>query len=78
MRCLLDPAWLDLVTAAQTRSGLLSLVLRTQEGGSRSGRARLKAKRSKSMRRTPMHAIAAVHQLLRRAGVFISAEKAGL
>jgi sulfate adenylyltransferase subunit 1 len=73
---LLDASQLDLVTAVQSRSGLLSLVTRA-EGGSVLA-ARIDDSAIEIEAQDTMHAIAAVHQLLRRAGVFISTEKAGL
>ncbi len=73
---LLDASQLDLVTAVQSRSGLLSLVTRA-EGGSVLA-AQIDDSAIEIEAQDTMHAIAAVHQLLRRAGVFISTEKAGL
>jgi len=73
---LLNTSQLDLLTAAQTRSGLLSLITRTEGGFTLAARVDDSAIEIEAQ--DTMHAIAAVHQLLRRAGVFISTEKAGL
>jgi sulfate adenylyltransferase large subunit len=73
---LLHPSLLEIVTRIETRSGLLALVATTNESGRLTARAEdeeLIVEAGDSM-----HAVAAVHQLLQRAGIFISTEKAGL
>ncbi len=67
---------LDAVTDLQTQSGLLTLVARASDDGTLTASAggfeiTLDAENR-------MHAVAAVHHLLRRAGIFISSEGADL
>jgi sulfate adenylyltransferase large subunit len=67
---------LDAVTDLQTQSGLLTLVARTGDDGALTASAggfdiTLDAENR-------MHAVAAVHQLLQRAGIFIASEGADL
>jgi sulfate adenylyltransferase large subunit len=73
---LAQPELLPLLIEAQTRSGLLTLVTRIDED------APLKATaEGESVEIEPgdfMRAVAAVHQILHRAGIFIAAEKANL
>ncbi len=73
---LLDPKLLESVVEMQTQSGLLALVVRSNEDGELTARAEgseitLDASEA-------MHAVTSVHQLLHRAGIFISTEKADL
>jgi sulfate adenylyltransferase subunit 1 len=63
---------LDVITDLQTRSGLLTIVVRSGDEGALTASAggfeiTLDAENR-------MHAVAAVHQLLQRAGIFISSE----
>jgi hypothetical protein len=67
---------LDVVTDLQTQSGLLTLVARCNQDGAlmaRGGGFEITLDASNRM-----HAVAAVHQLLRDAGIFISSEGADL
>lgn len=73
---LLDPGRLSFVTAAQTSSGLLSLVVRASHTATLTAQVEDSTIEVEADNAT--HAIAAVHDLLRRTGVFISSEKAGL
>ncbi|HVZ82122.1 MAG TPA: sulfate adenylyltransferase subunit CysN [Terracidiphilus sp.] len=70
------PEMLAQIAAVQTRSGLLTLVTRVAEDAPLTATAE-----DTSVEVQPgnfMHAVGAVHQLLQRAGIFISAEKANL
>ncbi|HEV2326797.1 MAG TPA: hypothetical protein VGS10_22860, partial [Terracidiphilus sp.] len=73
---LLHPPLLGKVTEIETRSGLLSLVVRASEDGNLV--ARLEGEELKLDTHEPMQAVAAVHQLLYSTGIFIPSEKAGL
>ncbi len=73
---LLHPALLDLVTGVEARNGLLSLVVRANDDGALMAHAEgLEITLDAS---DTMHAVAAVHELLRSAGIFISPEMADL
>ncbi len=73
---ILDPAWLESVTAVQTASGILSLVAHTEDGSTLT--ARIGDSSIEVEAENVMHAISSVHEFLRRTSVFISTEKAGL
>jgi sulfate adenylyltransferase large subunit len=73
---LLHPGLLEIVTGVQTRSGLLSLVVRSGEGATLTARA--EGRQIDLDTADSMHAVSAVNQLLHSAGIFISSEKAGL
>ena len=71
-----NPQLLDVLTDAQVQSGLIALVLRVREEAALTASAggfdiALDAENR-------MHAVTEVHQLLRRAGIFISSERADL
>ncbi len=67
---------LDIVTDLQTQSGLLTLVARTGDEGALTASAGGFEVTLDAGNR--MHAVAAVHELLQRAGIFISSEGADL
>jgi hypothetical protein len=73
---LLDWALLRAVIRIQTGAGLLVLMVRTNPTETLT--ARVDNEQIELDAAEPMHAVAAVHQLLHRAGIFISSEKAGL
>jgi sulfate adenylyltransferase subunit 1 len=73
---LLHPNLLDSIVSLQTRAGLLSLVTRAAE--SETLVARTEGAEVSVEAAEPKHAIAAIHQMLHNAGVFISAERADL
>jgi sulfate adenylyltransferase large subunit len=73
---LLDWALLRAVIRIQTGAGLLVLMVRTKPTETLT--ARVDNEQIELDAAEPMHAVAAVHQLLHRAGIFISSEKAGL
>ena len=73
---LLDPSLLDSVTHMQTQSGLLALVVRSNEDGEL--RARAEGSEITLGASEATRAVTSVHQLLHRAGIFISIEKADL
>ena len=73
---LLHPELLEWVARVQTESGLLALVVRANQSATLT--ARVEGLELSLDAENPMHAVAAVHELLRRAGIFISTEKAGL
>ncbi len=73
---LLHPALLDLVTNVETRNGLLALVVRANDDGALM--AQVEAQEIMLDASDKMHAVAAVHELLRSAGIFISPEMADL
>ncbi|MGH6677615.1 MAG: elongation factor 1-alpha C-terminal domain-related protein, partial [Bradyrhizobium sp.] len=73
---LLHPQLLEIVTEVETRSGLLSLVVRSSEDGKLLARA--EGEELKLDAQEPMQAVTAVHQLLYSTGIFISSEKAEL
>jgi len=73
---LFHPGLLDLVARVPTQSGLLALVVRANQSATLTARAE-DAEISLDAE-NPMRVVAAVYELLRRAGIFISTEKAGL
>jgi sulfate adenylyltransferase large subunit len=73
---LLHPNLLEIVTGLQVQSGLLALVVNTNEGGTLIARAEDQQLALDAY--DPIHAVSAVHQLLHSAGIFIPSEKAGL
>jgi sulfate adenylyltransferase subunit 1 len=73
---LLDWALLRAVIRIQTVAGLLVLMVRTNPTETLT--ARVDNEQIELDAAEPMHAVAAVHQLLHRAGIFVSSEKAGL
>ena len=73
---LLHPALLDLVTSVETRNGLLALVVRANDDGALM--AQVEGQEIMLDASDTMHAVAAVHELLRSAGIFISPEMADL
>jgi sulfate adenylyltransferase subunit 1 len=73
---LLDWALLRAVIRIQTGAGLLVLMVRTKPTETLT--ARVDNEQIELDAAEPMQAVAAVHQLLHRAGIFISSEKAGL
>lgn len=73
---ILDPAWLEFATAAQTACGILSLVTHAENSATLIARVGESAHEVDA--ENVMHAIASVHQLLTRTSVFIPTEKAGL
>jgi sulfate adenylyltransferase subunit 1 len=70
------PELLENVTRIQTRSGLLTLVVHASGGYGLT--ARIHGEQISVDAEESMHAIAAVHQLLHRVGIFVSTERAGL
>jgi hypothetical protein len=66
---------LSVVTDGQTRAGLISLVVLNNEERSL---ARAEGREAKLDAANPTHSVAAVHQLLRDAGIFLSPEGADL
>ncbi len=73
---LLHPGLLGIVTRVQLQSGLLALVVKTNEGGALI--ARTEGQEIALDANDPIRAVSAVHQLLHRAGIFIPSERAGL
>ncbi|MGA7342474.1 MAG: sulfate adenylyltransferase subunit CysN [Terracidiphilus sp.] len=73
---LFDPSLLKAVTGMLIRSGLLALVVRAGENATLTARA--EGEQMELDADDSMHAVAAVHQLLHRAGIFVSSERAGL
>ncbi len=73
---LLHPSLLEMVTRLGVQSGLLALVVNANEGDTLI--ARVDGQEASLEASDPMHVVSAVHRLLRDAGVFIPAEKAGL
>jgi sulfate adenylyltransferase subunit 1 len=73
---LLDPRLLEIVTGIETRSGLLSLVVRPSEDGMLL--ARVDGQELKLDANEPTQVVTAVHELLSSAGIFIHSEKVGL
>jgi len=71
-----NPQLLDVVTDVQAQSGLIALVVRAKEDAALSASAGGFEITLDADNR--MHAVAEVHQLLRRAGIFISSEGANL
>jgi sulfate adenylyltransferase large subunit len=70
------PNLMEVVTGIQTRSGLLTLVAHASENSKLT--ARVDGEQITLGATEPMHTVSAIHQLLQRAGIFISSEKAGL
>jgi sulfate adenylyltransferase large subunit len=70
------PNLLELVTGLQTRAGLLTVVVHANESSNLI--ARIEGEQINVNAAESMHAVSSVHQLLRRVGIFISSEKAGL
>jgi sulfate adenylyltransferase subunit 1 len=70
------PNLLEVVTGIQTRSGLLTLVAHANESPKLA--VRLEGEQMVLDREESMHAVAAVHQLLHRKGIFISTERADI
>jgi sulfate adenylyltransferase large subunit len=70
------PNLLEVVTGIQTRAGLLTVVAHANENSKL--HARVEGEQITLDAAEPMHAVSTIHQLLQRAGVFISAERAGL
>jgi sulfate adenylyltransferase subunit 1 len=70
------PELLESVARLETRSGLLTLLVHAKESDRLVARAG--GEQISMDAEEVMHAIAAVHQLLHRAGIFVSAERAGL
>jgi sulfate adenylyltransferase large subunit len=73
---LLEPELLKKVTELPTKSGLLALLVRENDGSALTVRAEGAEITLDANDR--MHAVMAVHQLLHRVGIFISTEKADL
>ncbi|HUV95981.1 MAG TPA: sulfate adenylyltransferase subunit CysN [Acidobacteriaceae bacterium] len=73
---LLHPSLLEIVTGMQTRSGLLTLAVRASQSEALS--IRCEGRELALDTDDSGKAVAAVHQLLYSAGIFISSEKAGL
>jgi hypothetical protein len=71
-----NPSLLEIVTGIQTRSGLLTLVAHATESSKLI--ARIEGDQVSINADETMHAVSVVHQLLHRAGIFVSTEKAGL
>jgi sulfate adenylyltransferase large subunit len=67
---------LEMVTRIQTRAGLLTLVIHATETDRLI--ARIEGEQITVNADESMHAVTAVHQLLHRAGIFVSSEQAGL
>ena len=70
------PNLLEVVIGIQTRSGLLTLVTHANENSKLT--ARVEGEQIVLGATEPMHVVSSIHQLLQRAGIFISAERAGL
>ena len=73
---LIEPNLLAAVAEIQSQSGLLSLVVRANEEAALTARA--EGSEISLDAGNPMHAVAAVHELLRSKGIFISVEMADL
>jgi sulfate adenylyltransferase subunit 1 len=73
---LLHPQLLGLVSAQQSRAGLLALVTNPQEGAPLA--VRVEGRETDIDSTEPIRAVAEVHQFLRSTGIFISTEKANL
>ena len=72
----LHPVLLDLVTDLAAQNGLLALVVRVNEDGALTAQA--EGREITLDADDTMHAVAAVHEFLRSAGIFISTEMADL
>jgi acetolactate synthase regulatory subunit len=73
---LANPALLQAVTGVVARSGLLALVMRVNKSATLTARAEDEQITVDADESTLV--VASVHQLLDRAGIFVSSEKAGL
>jgi len=73
---LLHPSLLETLTSVQTQSGILTLLIR--ESDSDELIARVENESISVDASEPMRALSEVHQLLHRAGIFVSAERANL
>jgi hypothetical protein len=73
---LVHPQLLEILTGAQTRAGILTLLVRESDLDELT--VRVEDDSIKVDTREPMAALSAVHQLLRRAGIFIAVEGANL
>jgi sulfate adenylyltransferase large subunit len=73
---LLHPRLIEIITNHQVRAGLLSLVVREKEDEFLV--ARVEGRETRVAADEPMRVVAAVHQLLQDAAIFISTEKANL
>jgi sulfate adenylyltransferase large subunit len=73
---LLHPALLAELAEVQTRSGILTLLVRQNDSDELV--ARMDNESISVDANEPMRALSAVHQLLNRAGIFVSAERANL
>ena len=73
---LLHPGLLDTVVRLQTESGILALIVHETEGDSLL--ARTESDQTEVEAAEPQHAVAAVHQLLYKSGIFVSSERANL
>jgi sulfate adenylyltransferase large subunit len=73
---LLHPSLLEIVTGLQTRSGLLTLAVKTNDSGTLV--ARTEDQQIVLDAIDPIQTVSAVHRLLHGAGIFIPSEKAGL
>ena len=72
----LHPNLLEAITDLQTRSGLLSLVVRSNDSNSLI--AGIEGRQITLDAAEPIHVASAVHRLLHSTGIFIPSEKAGL
>jgi sulfate adenylyltransferase subunit 1 len=70
------PNLLEMVTRIQTRGGVLTLVVHATESDKLI--VRIEGHQISVNADESMHAVTAVHQLLHRAGIFVSSEQAGL
>ena len=70
------PNLLEVVAGIQTRSGLLTLVAHANENAKLT--ARVEGEQITLGATEPMQTVSAIHQLLQRAGILISSERAGL
>jgi sulfate adenylyltransferase large subunit len=73
---LLHPGLLEIITRLQLQSGLLALVVKSNENEALI--VRTEGQEITLDANDPIRAVAAVHQLLHSAGIFISSERAGL
>jgi hypothetical protein len=73
---LLHPSLLETITRIEVQSGLLALVVNSNEGSTLI--AQIDGHELSLDANEPMRAVSAVHRLLQDAGVFIPPEKAGL
>ncbi|HVU44768.1 MAG TPA: sulfate adenylyltransferase subunit CysN [Terracidiphilus sp.] len=70
------PNLLEVVAGIQTRAGLLTIMAHANENTKLT--ARVEGEQIALIETEPMHVVSMIHQLLQRAGIFISAERAGL